>query len=201
MTQEKAEAKRQSHRKGPFTSLISALVRLLKKRDEGVPSARATLARLASDARTGRSGRLFPFVVQHVSAPNNPQLEDDALLLTELFAMRPSPDGTATLPQLLRDIGAGDEGSTELRFRTLLGSRREDLGLALRQVMARIDSSKNLNWADLAFTIHHWDQQPDLRKDRASRPIDVKRQWARRYYSTSYQLNKQDPDKDATDEA
>lgn len=162
-----------------------AIVRELQKlhhlKEKGVASARAQLANLRSDARTGRTATLLPFVLSCGVGENE---EDDGMLFAGLFAAHPMGSSSTTLPQALREHGSTDgkpSPSLELRMRALLSSSREDLDAPLRSVLA-LAASKGataLNWTHLYHSIRRWDADLPASEQRDS----VKRWWARYFWA------------------
>jgi CRISPR type I-E-associated protein CasB/Cse2 len=96
--------------------------------------------------------------------------EDDALLVSALFALHPE-SGSTSLPAALHII-AKTSDSVELRFRALLSASRPDLGEHLRHAVTLIAShGLPIDWRDLHAAIKYWDQDW------------MRRQWARDFWS------------------
>jgi CRISPR type I-E-associated protein CasB/Cse2 len=97
--------------------------------------------------------------------------EDDALLVSALFALHPE-SGSMSLPAALRII-AKTSDSVELRFRALLSASRPDLGEHLRHGVTLVAShGLAIDWRDLHDAIRYWDHPSDR----------TRRQWARDFW-------------------
>jgi len=98
--------------------------------------------------------------------------EDDALLVSGLFALHPE-SGSMSLPAALH-IMAKTSDSVELRFRALLSAGRLDLGEHLRHAVTLVAShGLAIDWRDLHAAVRYWDHPSDR----------TRRQWARDFWS------------------
>jgi CRISPR type I-E-associated protein CasB/Cse2 len=102
--------------------------------------------------------------------------EDDALLVSALFALHPE-SGSMSLPAALRVVAStSDSGSVELRFRALLSASRQDLGEHLRHAVTLVAShGLAIDWRDLHAAIRYWDHPSDR----------TRREWARDFWGSA----------------
>jgi CRISPR system Cascade subunit CasB len=99
--------------------------------------------------------------------------EDDALLVSALFALHPE-SGPLSLPAALRII-AKTSDSIELRFRALLTANRQDLGDHLRHAVTLVAShGLPIDWRELHAAIRDWDRPSDR----------IRRRWARAFWGS-----------------
>lgn len=132
---------------------------------------RATLARLRGSFQEGRALEGLPVVLPFVRQ-NDRQAEDNALLLSALFALHPE-SGTLSLPAALRIVAQASD-SVELRFRALLSASRQDLANHLRHAVSLAAShGMALDYRDLHTAIRFWDHPSDR----------TRRQWARAFWT------------------
>lgn len=165
----------------PKPELVIKLEQLHREKEGGAAKARAMLANLRADARTGRTTTLLPFVLHcHVSESE----EEDAMLFAGLFASHPLPSSSVTLPSALRQHGMVDgkiPPGLDLRMRSLFSSEREDLDSHMRSLLALAVSkgATSLNWTHLYHSIRRWDADLPASK----RHDGAKRWWARYFWA------------------
>src|SRR5690606_20605057 len=115
---------------------------------------------------------VLPFVPhRHMSRE---RAEDDALLVSGLFALHPE-SGRTKLPAALR-LFSQTSDSVELRFRALLSADRADLGPHLRHAGGLVASQNvAIDWRDLHRTLRFWDHPSSKSR----------RRWAREFWTAA----------------
>jgi CRISPR type I-E-associated protein CasB/Cse2 len=149
--------------------LVDHLERLASRQD------RATLALLRGTFQKEHAldglAVVLPFVAQ--DSRWRDRAEDDALLVSGLFALHPE-SGSLLLPDALRVIAKTSE-SVELRFRALLSASRQDLVEHLRHAVTLVAShGLAIDWRDLHAAIRYWDHPSDR----------MRRRWARAFWAS-----------------